>query len=68
MLFGSAGMAASMGVLAGTNYMSFVKLGSSAPAITSAVFLFVFNTFFAIGWLGMTCKLESSILCSILTI
>jgi hypothetical protein len=56
MLFGAAGMSSSMAILAGMNYMSQVDRGGSAPGIVSAVFLFVFNTFFAIGWLGMTCK------------
>ncbi|EPE30675.1 MFS general substrate transporter [Glarea lozoyensis ATCC 20868] len=54
MLFGAAGMSGSMAILAGMNYMSSVNLGGSAPGIVSAVFLFVFNTFFAVGWLGMT--------------
>jgi hypothetical protein len=36
------------------NYMSQVNIGGSSPGVVSAVFLFVFNTFFAIGWLGMT--------------
>lgn len=27
---------------------------STATGILAAVFLFVFNSFFAIGWLGMT--------------
>ncbi|KAH6683197.1 general substrate transporter [Halenospora varia] len=54
MLFGAAGMSGSMAILAGMNYMSQENLGGSAPGVVSAVFLFVFNTFFAIGWLGMT--------------
>ncbi|KAK0102418.1 hypothetical protein ONS95_006038 [Cadophora gregata] len=54
MLFGAAGMSGSMALLAGMNYMSQVNRGGSAPGIISAVMLFVFNTFFAIGWLGMT--------------
>jgi len=54
MLFGAAGMAGSMAILAATNYMSQYNKGGSAPGVVSAVFLFVFNTFFAIGWLGMT--------------
>jgi hypothetical protein len=54
MLFGAAGMSGSMAILAGMNYMSSVDLGGSAPGIVSAVFLFVFNSFFAVGWLGMT--------------
>ncbi len=56
MLFGAAGMSGSMAILAGMNYMSQVNIGGSSPGIVSAVFLFVFNTFFAVGWLGMTCK------------
>lgn len=59
MLFGAFGMMTSMAVLAGT-----VSTGETLPngaprletkyGITATVFLFVFNTFFAIGWLGMT--------------
>lgn len=61
MLFGAAGMAGSMAILAGMNYMSQAGLGGSATGIVSAVFLFVFNTFFAVGWLGMTCKFHVSL-------
>ena len=50
MLFGAAGQAASMAILAGTTSVH----GSTKLGIVAAVFLFVFNTFFAIGWLGMT--------------
>lgn len=49
MLFGAAGQAASMAVLAGVNSRKDTTLG-----IVAAVFLFVFNSFFAVGWLGMT--------------
>jgi sugar porter (SP) family MFS transporter len=49
MLFGAAGMSISMVILAVT-----ASLGTAAANIACAVFLFVFNTFFAIGWLGMT--------------
>ncbi|KAK9779846.1 putative General substrate transporter [Seiridium cardinale] len=49
MLFGATGQALSMAVLAGTT--SHV---STSSGIAAAVFLFVFNSFFAIGWLGMT--------------
>ncbi|KAF9893534.1 hypothetical protein FE257_010846 [Aspergillus nanangensis] len=53
MLFGAAGMSLSMAVLAGCNYrLEF--LGDTRAGIGQAIFLFVFNTFFAIGWLGMT--------------
>ena len=50
MLIGAAGMSISMMVLAIAT--SFV--GNSQAGIAAAVFLFVFNTFFAWGWLGMT--------------
>ncbi|KAF5859133.1 hypothetical protein ETB97_003274 [Aspergillus alliaceus] len=53
MLFGAAGMSISMAVLAGTNYR-LLELKDKQAGIGQAVFLFVFNTFFAIGWLGMT--------------
>ncbi|KAK2747334.1 hypothetical protein FQN57_002232 [Myotisia sp. PD_48] len=50
MLFGAVGMSLSMTVLAiSTSFTHQTKAG-----IVAAVFLFVFNTFFAIGWLGMT--------------
>ena len=54
MLFGAVGMSASMVVLTITNYLAQNNIGGSGPGIGAAVFLFVFNTFFAIGWLGMT--------------
>ena len=50
MLFGAVGQAASMAILAGVNSQPDNK-GCNVAAI---IFLFVFNTFFAIGWLGMT--------------
>ncbi|KAJ5876029.1 Major facilitator superfamily domain general substrate transporter [Penicillium soppii] len=53
MLFGAAGMSISMAVLAGTNYR-LKYLDDKQAGIGQAIFLFVFNTFFAIGWLGMT--------------
>ncbi|KAJ4173167.1 hypothetical protein NW754_012177 [Fusarium falciforme] len=49
MLFGAAGQAITMAILAG--------VGSSDARgcqIAGIVFLFVFNSFFAVGWLGMT--------------
>lgn len=49
MLFGAIGQACSMAILAGVTSRVDVALGWVAVA-----FLFVFNTFFAIGWLGMT--------------
>lgn len=56
MLFGAAGMALSMTVLA-----IVTSIGGSGPGVVAAVFLFVFNTFFAIGWLGMTWLYPSEI-------
>lgn len=49
MMFGAAGMSGSMAILAATSKYSATNTGAG---ITAAVFLFVFNTFFAIGWLG----------------
>jgi len=49
MIFGACGQAASMAILAGTTSVT-----GTGTGITAAVFLFIFNTFFAIGWLGMT--------------
>ena len=48
MMFGATGMCASMAILAGMLY-----LDTSAARIVSTVFLFVYLTFFAIGWQGM---------------
>lgn len=59
MIFGAFGMMASMAILAGATSTG-VADENGAPqlsttyGVTAAVFLFVFNTFFAIGWLGMT--------------
>jgi sugar porter (SP) family MFS transporter len=49
MLFGGVGQAATMAILAGVN-----SRNETGFQIAGIVFLFVFNTFFAIGWLGMT--------------
>ncbi|KAF2765964.1 general substrate transporter [Teratosphaeria nubilosa] len=51
MLFGAAGQAASMAVLAGATSQG---TGNQGLGVLAAVFLFVFNSFFAVGWLGMT--------------
>jgi sugar porter (SP) family MFS transporter len=59
MLMGALGMMASMAILAGT-VSTGVEGENGAPVletrygVTATVFLFVFNSFFAIGWLGMT--------------
>ncbi|MCJ1276726.1 hypothetical protein MMC21_004533 [Puttea exsequens] len=49
MLFGALGQSISMAVLAITQ-----SIGSTKAGIGSTVFLFVFNSVFAVGWLGMT--------------
>ncbi|KAL8954316.1 MAG: hypothetical protein Q9183_007201, partial [Haloplaca sp. 2 TL-2023] len=49
MLFGAAGMSFSMVMLA-----VMTEIGGKGPGVVAALFLFIFNTFFAIGWLGMT--------------
>lgn len=54
MLFGAAGQAASMAILAGLTSVPTEDPRSKGLGIGAAVFLFVFNSFFAIGWLGMT--------------
>lgn len=53
MLFGAAGQVACMAILTGTVYDG-TENDNLASSITAVVFLFGFNTFFAIGWLGMT--------------
>ena len=50
MLFGAVGMSISMAILAGTTS----NVGNKACALIATVMLFVFNSFFAVGWLGMT--------------
>jgi sugar phosphate permease len=49
MFFGSAGQTITMILLAVLG-----SINNSAARIISAVLLFVFNSFFAVGWLGMT--------------
>lgn len=48
LLTGSVGMALSMTVLAIST-----SIGGVGPGLCSAIFLFVFNTFFALGWCGL---------------
>lgn len=54
MLFGAVGMSASMAMLAGMTANSDPAHPNKAKGVVAAAFLFIFNTFFAIGWLGMT--------------
>ena len=49
MLFGAVGQTVTMILLAILG-----AVDTSAGQVVSAVWLFVFNSFFAIGWLGMT--------------
>lgn len=55
MLFGAAGMSICMIVLAVTQ-----SIGSTSSGIAETVFLFGFNTCFAIGWLGCVYLLLNS--------
>lgn len=50
MLFGAVGMSASMAILAAVN----APPSGKGKGIVAAAFLFIFNSFFATGWLGMT--------------
>ncbi|KAJ5953544.1 hypothetical protein N7454_000440 [Penicillium verhagenii] len=56
MIFGAVGMSLSMAVLAIAEAIAVESTGArkTSASIAQVVFLFVFNTFFAIGWLGMT--------------
>lgn len=49
MLFGATGQCLTMVLLAVLG-----SINNSAARVVSAVLLFVFNSFFAVGWLGMT--------------
>lgn len=49
MLFGSVGQTLTMVLLAVLG-----AVDTPAAQVVSAVLLFVFNSFFAVGWLGMT--------------
>lgn len=50
MLFGAVGMSITMAILAGATS----NIDNKACGLVATVMLFVFNSFFAIGWLGMT--------------
>ncbi|ETN41564.1 uncharacterized protein HMPREF1541_03500 [Cyphellophora europaea CBS 101466] len=59
MIFGAFGMMASMAILAGSTSTGTTDENgapqlSTLYGVVAVVFLFGFNTFFAIGWLGMT--------------
>merc|ERR1712084_201342 len=59
MLFGAFGMMASMAILSGSSSTATINefnapVLETSYGVVATVFLFGFNTFFAIGWLGMT--------------
>ncbi|KAF7887521.1 hypothetical protein EAF00_009815 [Botryotinia globosa] len=53
LLLGSIGLIASMVILAVMTRLSEEGIGGKNPGIVSTTFLFVFNIFFAIGWLAI---------------
>lgn len=58
MLFGAFGMMSSMAILSGTSSTATINefnapVLSTTYGVVATIFLFGFNTFFAIGWLGM---------------
>jgi hypothetical protein len=52
MIIGAAGMVFSALIIGA--YPSQVTDSYKAPAYAATVFIFVFNSFFALGWLGVT--------------
>lgn len=52
MMFGAAGLALSLLVIGAC--LSQATNGNRKPAIAATVFIFVYDTAFAIGWLGVT--------------
>jgi len=52
MMWGAGGMAVSLLVMGAS--LSYATPTNRAPAIAATVFIFVYDTCFAIGWLGVT--------------
>lgn len=52
MIFGAFGMAASLCIIGAC--LSFATQENKGPAYAATVFIFVYDTFFALGWLGVT--------------
>lgn len=52
MIWGAVGLAISMAVIGGS--LSTATPENKKPAIVATVFIFVYDTAFAIGWLGVT--------------
>lgn len=51
MMWGAGGMAVSLAIIGGC--LSIAGPGNRKPAIVATVFIFVYDTFFAVGWLGV---------------
>ncbi|QIW94534.1 hypothetical protein AMS68_000052 [Peltaster fructicola] len=56
MIIGAAGMAGSLVIIGAC-----LSTGAKGPAYAATVFVFVYNTFFALGWLGVTWLYPSEI-------
>lgn len=52
MMWGAAGMAACLLVIGVS--LSQSRPGYRAPALVATVFIFIYDAFFALGWLGVT--------------
>lgn len=52
MMWGAAGMAVSLLVIGAS--LSYATEQNKGPAYAATVFIFVYDTFFALGWLGVT--------------
>lgn len=52
MMFGAAGMAGSLLIIGAC--LSYASKQNKAPAYAATVFIFVYDSFFALGWLGVT--------------
>lgn len=52
MMWGAAGMAGSLAIIGGC--LAYATPDFKGPAYAATVFIFVYDTFFALGWLGVT--------------
>lgn len=52
MMWGAAGMATSLAIIGGC--LAFATNEFKGSAYAATVFIFVYDTFFALGWLGVT--------------
>lgn len=60
LIWGAVGMSLTMAILTGTNWKA--DQGDSGAGIAAAVFLFVFNSFFGMSYLGLTWLLPPELL------